>query len=108
MTRQAAKDPQAGGPVGRWLRRLREAAGLSQAELARAAGVQTTTVGGWESGRTGMSARAADALDVDPAELGCAPAPVACSACGAVFTPRRGTAAACSQECRRRARRGTR
>lgn len=41
--------------LGRWLRTQREAAGLSQAGLATAAGVDQTTISGWERGRTDLS-----------------------------------------------------
>jgi transcriptional regulator with XRE-family HTH domain len=36
---------------GQHLRRLREAAGLSRAALARKAGVASSTLGNWEAGR---------------------------------------------------------
>jgi transcriptional regulator with XRE-family HTH domain len=36
---------------GQYLRRLREAAGLSRAELARRAGVPASTLRGWEGDR---------------------------------------------------------
>ena len=38
-------------PFGEALKRAREAAGLSQSELARKAGVSLRTIQGWEQGR---------------------------------------------------------
>lgn len=41
--------------LGYWLRARREAVGLSQAALATNAGVDQTTISGWERGRTDLS-----------------------------------------------------
>jgi transcriptional regulator with XRE-family HTH domain len=55
------------------LRRLREAAGLSQADLARVAGVPARSIQNWEQGRVqprlAVLAKLAAALGVDVAEL---------------------------------------
>jgi transcriptional regulator with XRE-family HTH domain len=59
--------------MGKRMKRLREAAGLSQAALARAAGVPLGTLRGWEYGRRtpllDAAAKVADALDVSLDEL---------------------------------------
>ena len=47
-----AVQPSAQQPIGARIREHREAAGLSQAELARRVYVSRQTVGNWESGRT--------------------------------------------------------
>jgi XRE family transcriptional regulator, regulator of sulfur utilization len=71
--------PRRSGPtrwerdVGERLRRLRQARGLSQSELAKAAGVPVGTLRGWEYGRRtpllDAAARLADALGCTLDEL---------------------------------------
>src|SRR5947209_2223528 len=60
--------------LGRFIRRLREERGMSQAALGRAIGVPNTTVMRFESGTVAAPdpdklARMAEALDVDVEEL---------------------------------------
>jgi transcriptional regulator with XRE-family HTH domain len=56
------------GAMGQQLKRLRAAAGLSQSQLARVAGVPVGTLKNWEQGRRepllGAAARVARALKV--------------------------------------------
>jgi transcriptional regulator with XRE-family HTH domain len=63
--------------VGQQLKKLRTAVGLSQQELARAAGVPVGTLKNWEQGRRepllGAAARVARALRVSLDELAGAP-----------------------------------
>lgn len=58
---------------GARLRTLREAAGLSQRELARQMGIRQSSVSGWEAGRNtpqlNLAARLAQALGVKIGEL---------------------------------------
>jgi transcriptional regulator with XRE-family HTH domain len=66
--------------MGQQLKKLRAAAGLSQSQLARAAGVPVATLKNWEQGRRqpllGAACKLADALGVGLDELaGRAPAP---------------------------------
>jgi transcriptional regulator with XRE-family HTH domain len=59
--------------MGARLKRLREAAGLSQPELSRRAGIPLGTLRGWEYGRRtpllDAAARLADALNITLDEL---------------------------------------
>lgn len=59
--------------MGVRFKRLREAAGLSQSQLARAAGVPVTSLQQWEQGRRtpllDAAARVAEALDVSLDDL---------------------------------------
>jgi transcriptional regulator with XRE-family HTH domain len=59
--------------MGVRFKRLREAAGMSQSELAKAAGVPVGSIQGWEQGRRtpllDAAARVAQALNVSLDEL---------------------------------------
>jgi transcriptional regulator with XRE-family HTH domain len=59
--------------MGKRFKQLREANGLSQSQLARAAGVPVTSLQQWEQGRRtpllDAAARVAEALDVSLDEL---------------------------------------
>jgi len=62
-------EPRDADSVAARLRYLRGTLGLSQEQLARRLGVSFASVNRWESGRTGLSARAAAALAELEAEL---------------------------------------
>jgi predicted ATPase/DNA-binding CsgD family transcriptional regulator/DNA-binding XRE family transcriptional regulator/Tfp pilus assembly protein PilF len=62
-------EPRDADSVAARLRWLRSTLGLSQEQLARRLGVSFASVNRWESGRTGLSARAAAALAELEAEL---------------------------------------
>ena len=62
-------EPRDADSVAARLRWLRGTLGLSQEQLARRLGVSFASVNRWESGRTGLSARAAAALAELEAEL---------------------------------------
>jgi transcriptional regulator with XRE-family HTH domain len=59
--------------MGQRFKQLRERAGLSQAELARATGIPKASIQGWEQGRRtpllDAAARIAEALDVSLDDL---------------------------------------
>jgi len=65
-------EPRDADSVAARLRSLRGTLGLSQEQLARRLGVSFASVNRWESGRTGLSARAAAALAELEAELAAA------------------------------------
>ena len=62
-------EPRDAESVAARLRALRGSLGLSQEQLARRLGVSFATVNRWESGRSQLSARAADAVAALEAEL---------------------------------------
>ena len=62
-------EPRGADSVAARLRFLRGSLGLSQEQLARRLGVSFATVNRWESGRSQLSARAADAVAALEAEL---------------------------------------